>query len=83
MQVSIAQSSASTPPTSVPPPHFMLAGKRAGGERKSIMYGGTPAQFFFQCVDLVIFQACASCIGEPFSVQICVSVWLGIIQAFN
>ena len=61
----------------------MLAGKRAGGERKIIMYGGTPAQFFFQCVDFVIFQACASYIGEPFSVQICVSVWLGIIQAFN
>ena len=25
----------------------MLAGKRAGGERKIIMYGGTPAHFFF------------------------------------
>ena len=60
MQVSVVQSSASTPPTSVSPPtphtHFMLAGKRAGGERKIIMYGGTPAQLFFQCVDLVIFQ---------------------------
>ena len=61
----------------------MLAGKRVWGERKIIMNGGTPAQFFFQCVDLVIFQACASYIGERFSVQICVSVWLGIIQAFN
>ena len=47
VQVSVVQSSASTPPTSVSPPHFMLAGKRAGGERKIIMYGGTPAQFFF------------------------------------
>ena len=49
MQVSVVQSSASTPPTSVSPPHThtMLAGKRAGGERKIIMYGGTPAQFFF------------------------------------
>ena len=56
VQVSVVQSSASTPPTSVPPTHTMLAGKRAGGERKIIMYGGTPAQFFFQCVDLVIFQ---------------------------
>ena len=54
VQVSVVQSSASTPPTSVPPPththtHFMLAGKRAGGERKIIMYGGTPAQFFSVC----------------------------------
>ena len=57
VQVSVVQSSASTLPTSVsPPPHLMLAGKRAGGEQKIIMYGGTPAQFFFQCVDLVIFQ---------------------------
>ena len=44
---------------------------------------GEPLPNFFQCVDLVIFQACASCIGEPFSIQICVSVWLGIVQAFN
>ena len=59
VQVSVVQSSENTPPASVSPPthtHFMLAGKRAGGERKIIMYGGTPAQFFFQCVDLVIFQ---------------------------
>ena len=68
MQVSVVQSSASTPPTSVSPPpphtHFMLAGKRAGGERKIIMYGGTPAQFFFSVLtwsfsnfpDFVIFQ---------------------------
>ena len=57
VQVSVVQSSASTPPTSVSPhTHFNMAGKRAGGERKIIMYGGTPAQFFFQCVDLVIFQ---------------------------
>ena len=34
-------------------PHFMLAGERAGGERKIIMCRGTPAQFFFQCVNLV------------------------------
>ena len=35
----------------------MLAGERAGDERKIIMYrGGTPAHFFFQCVNLVIFQ---------------------------
>ena len=47
VQVSVVQSSASTPPTSVPPTHTMLAGKRAGGERKIIMYGGTPAHFFF------------------------------------
>ena len=50
VQVSVVQSSASTPPpTSVPPPntHFMLAGKRAGGERKIIMYGGNPCPIFF------------------------------------
>ena len=51
--VSVVHSSASIPPTSVSPPppptHTMLAGKRAGGERKIIMYGGTPAQFFFVC----------------------------------
>ena len=34
----------------------MLAGERAGGERKNIMCRGTPAQFFFQCVNLVIFK---------------------------
>ena len=34
----------------------MLAGERAGGERKIIMCRGTPAQFFFQCVNLVIFK---------------------------
>ena len=53
VQVSVVQSSASTPPTSVSPPpphtHTMLAGKRAGGERKIIMYGGTPAHFFSVC----------------------------------
>ena len=27
--------------------HFMLAGERAGGERKVIMYKGTPAKCFF------------------------------------
>ena len=48
VKVSVVQSSASTPPTSVSPhTNFMLAGERAGGERKIIMYGGTPAQFFF------------------------------------
>ena len=83
MRVSIVQSSASTPPTSVPPPPLYVGWEKGWGERKIIMYGGTAAQFFFQCVDLVIFQACASCIGEPFSVQIGVTVWLGIIQAFN
>ena len=49
----------------------------------NLMRGTYFRPIFFQCVDLVIFQACASCIGGPFSVQICVSVWLGIIQAFN
>ena len=34
----------------------MLAGERAGGEQKIIMCRGTPAQFSFQCVDLVIFK---------------------------
>ena len=34
----------------------MLAGERAGGEQKIILCRGTPAQFFFQCVNLVIFK---------------------------
>ena len=33
-----------------------MAGEKGWGERKTIMYRGTPAQFFFQCVNLVIFQ---------------------------
>ena len=40
----------SNPPTSsvfLSYPYFMLAGERAGDERKIIMYRGTPAQFFF------------------------------------
>ena len=89
VQVSVVQSSASTPPTSVspppPPPHthtLCWLGKGLGVNENHYVWG-TPAQFFFQCVDLVIFQACASCIGERFSGQMCVSVWLGIIQAFN
>ena len=95
MQVSVVQSSASTPSASVPPPpppppphtHTLYVGwEKGGGERKIIMYGGTPAQFFFSVLTWSFsnfFQACASCIGERFSVQICASVWLGIIQAFN
>ena len=89
VQVSVVQSSASTPPTSVSPPppphtHTLYVGWEKGwGEQKIIMYGETPAQFFFSVMTFPIFQACASCIGERFSVQICVSVWLGIIQAFN
>ena len=31
--------------------------KWVGGDRKIVMYRGTPAQFFFQSVDLVIFKA--------------------------
>ena len=86
VHVSVVQSSASTPPISVSPPppptHTHYVGwKKGWGERKIIMYGGTPAQFFFQCVDLVIFQFSKHV--ERFSVQICASVWLGIIQAFN
>ena len=47
----------------------MMAGEKGWGERKSIMYRGTPAQFFFQCVNLVIFQPFSSkfCLGEPCS----------------
>ena len=60
VQISVVQSSASTPPTSVSPPththiHY-VSWEKGWGERKIIMYGGTPTQFFFQCVDLVIFQ---------------------------
>ena len=42
----------------------MLAGERAGDERKIIMYRGTPA-IFFQYVNLVIFQQIM--LGEPCS----------------
>ena len=35
-------------------PTLCWPGKRAGGEQKIIKYRGTPAQFFFQSVDLVI-----------------------------
>ena len=88
VQVSVVQSSANTPPPSLSPPpphtHFMLAGKRAGGEEKSLCMG-EPLPNFFQCVDLVIFQFSKHVhhVGERFSVQICASVWLGIIQAFH
>ena len=53
VQVLVVQSSASTPSTSVSPPpppptHTLYVGWEKGwGERKIIMYGGTPAQFFF------------------------------------
>ena len=37
----------------------MLAWEKGwgGGDKKIIMYRGTPAQFFFQCINLVIFFA--------------------------
>ena len=38
-------------------PTLCWPGKRAGGEQKIIMYRETPAQFFFQSVDLSHFQA--------------------------
>ena len=91
VQVSVVQSSASTPPTSVsppPPPHthtLCWLGKGLGVNEKSLCMGEPLPNFFSVCWlgHFPIFQACASCIGERFSVQICASVWLGIIQAFN
>ena len=73
-----------SPPPPPPPPTHTLCwlGKGLGVNEKSLCMG-EPLPNFFQCVDLVIFQACASCIGEHSSVQICVSVWLGITRAFN
>ena len=48
------------------PPHFFSfsivslcwLGKRAGGEQKIIMYRGTPAHFFFQCVKSFSSKLC-------------------------
>ena len=42
----------------------MLAGERAGGERKIIMCRGTPAHFFFQCI-ISHFQASHFFKGVP------------------
>ena len=62
MQVSVVQSSASTQPTSVSPPphpphtHFMLAGKRAGVNEKSLCMGEPLPNFFSSVLSLVIFQ---------------------------
>ena len=90
--VSVVHSSASTPPTSVSPPpppthtHTLCwLGKGLGVNEKSLCMGEPLPNFFFVCRlgHFPIFQACASCIGERYSVQICASVWLGIIQAFN
>ena len=53
----------------------MLAGERAGGERKIIMCRGTPAHFFFQCVNLVIFKRI---LLKSSVTQICLG-WVGIV----
>ena len=38
-------------------PHFMLAGERAGVNKKSLCVGEPLPNFFCQCVNLVIFTS--------------------------
>ena len=58
----------------------MLAGERAGNEQKIIMCRGTPAQFFFQCVNLVIFKLVIfkQLLLKSSASQICLG-WIGMV----